>query len=54
MDEVDAATEKSYSFMQVRKWYALGSVVIKALCFKPEGRVFGIQWGELIFAPQFT
>jgi hypothetical protein len=28
----------------------LGSVVIKALCYKPEGRGFEARWGELIFS----
>jgi hypothetical protein len=27
-----------------------GSVVVKALCYKPEGRGFDIRWGEWIFS----
>jgi hypothetical protein len=29
---------------------ARGSVIVKALCYKREGRVFETQWGELIFS----
>jgi hypothetical protein len=29
----------------VWKFGACGSVVVKALCYKPEGRVFVTQWG---------
>jgi hypothetical protein len=30
---------------------ARGSVVTKALCYKPEGRGFGIRWGEFFNLP---
>jgi hypothetical protein len=29
---------------------ARGSVVVKELCYKPEGRGFQTWWGELIFS----
>jgi hypothetical protein len=29
---------------------AHGSLVVKALCYKPEGRGFEIRWGKLIFS----
>jgi hypothetical protein len=30
---------------------ARGSVVVKALCYKPEGRGFDSQWGEYLILP---
>jgi hypothetical protein len=38
----------SFSFLFVCIW-ARGSVVVKALCYKPEGRGFDTLGGELIF-----
>jgi hypothetical protein len=29
---------------------AHGSIVVKALCYKPQGRGFQTRWGELIFS----
>jgi hypothetical protein len=29
---------------------ARGSLVVNALCYKPEGRRFETRWGELIFS----
>jgi hypothetical protein len=29
---------------------ACGSVVVEALCYKPEGRKFKTRWGEWIFS----
>jgi hypothetical protein len=30
---------------------ALSSIVIKALCYKPEGRRFDIRWGDFLNLP---
>jgi hypothetical protein len=30
---------------------ARGSVVVKALCYKPEGRGFDTRWGEFLNLP---
>jgi hypothetical protein len=34
--------------MGSREWWARGSVVVKALCYKPEGRGFNSWWGEFL------
>jgi hypothetical protein len=33
------------------EWMVFGSVVVKALCYKPEGRGFETQWGEFLNLP---
>jgi hypothetical protein len=31
-----------------------GSVVVEALCYKPEGNVFDTQWGEFLNLPNLS
>jgi hypothetical protein len=40
-----------YNYIYCLKNAARGSVVVKALCFKPEGRGFDTLWGEFLNLP---
>jgi hypothetical protein len=44
---IDNPSRHSYSVT----WGARGSVVVKALCYKPEGRGFDTRWGEFLNLP---
>jgi hypothetical protein len=44
----------SYSTKSVVASGARGSVVVKELCYKPEGRVFETLWGEFLSFPNLS
>jgi hypothetical protein len=42
-----------YHFCYIYFW-ARGSIVVKALCYKPEGRGFDTRWGEFLNLPNLS
>jgi hypothetical protein len=40
--------------MKEKKEGERGSIGVEALCYKPEGRVFGTRWGEFFFLLFFS
>jgi hypothetical protein len=35
-------------------YYTRGNIVVKALCYKPEGRGFNTRWGEFLNVPNLS
>jgi hypothetical protein len=46
MEEVYTISDRIYIYIYIYIYGAGGSVVVKALCYKPEGRGFGTRWGD--------
>jgi hypothetical protein len=49
-----ACSYAHFLMLQMRHWGARGSVVVKALCCKPEGHGFDSRWGEFLNLPNLS